>query len=310
MNRALHRAFGAGDVHAPLLDADELAALAQQAQHWQPPPALNEVHSHRAGDWPSTVPGRGLDFEELRAYQPGDALRDINWRATARRGQPYVRSYREERQPIWHLVLDRGASMRFGTRRRLKLTQAARLAVLLAHAALRRNAALGASLWDVRDLHLPAQHGEAALQRLLPLFVLPAPPLSARDAAEPRRLVERLVQLRSELAPGTRLWVLSDGEALDSGACAALGALTQWTQIDWWLIEDPAEQTLPDIGVRHFARPDAPTSRRIDTRDPAQREAFAAHWAARRAQREHCLRRGGIRPHRLSTLSDALHGEP
>ncbi|MDP3123406.1 MAG: DUF58 domain-containing protein, partial [Thiobacillus sp.] len=104
-------------VHAPLIAAADMAGLAAQASLLATQP-MREVHDHHAGDWASRWLGRGLDFEESRLYSAGDDIRDMDWRTTARTGRPHLKIYREERQPAVHLVVDRGATMRFGTRHR------------------------------------------------------------------------------------------------------------------------------------------------------------------------------------------------
>ena len=154
-------------VHLPLISATDIAALAEQASLLAQLP-VREVHDHHAGDWASRWLGRGLDFEESRLYSPGDDIRDMDWRTTARTGRPHLKIYREERQPAVHLVVDRGATMRFGTRRRLKVTQAARVASILAFAATGQNGVMGAMLWDHQDETLPARHGRSAALAGLP----------------------------------------------------------------------------------------------------------------------------------------------
>ena len=75
-------------IHQPLLTAQDLATLAEQASVAMSLPVRREVHDHHAGDWPSAWLGRGMDFEEARPYTPGDDVRDMDWRTTARLGHP------------------------------------------------------------------------------------------------------------------------------------------------------------------------------------------------------------------------------
>ena len=153
-------------VDATLIAAADIAGLASQASLLSTLP-VREVHDHHAGDWASRWLGRGLDFEESRLYSPGDDIRDMDWRTTARTGRPHLKIYREERQPLVHLVVDRGATMRFGTRRRLKVTQAARVAAVLAFATAGHNGVVGATLWDTQDETLPTRHGRLAALALI-----------------------------------------------------------------------------------------------------------------------------------------------
>ena len=163
------------DNHAPLMSVNEIAALAGQASVLAHLP-VREVHDHHAGDWASRWLGRGLDFEESRLYSPGDDTRDMDWRTTARTGRPHLKIYREERQPAVHLVVDRGATMRFGTRKRLKVTQAARVAAILAFAATGQNGVVGATLWSREDETLPTRHGRLAALGLIDQAGAPCPP--------------------------------------------------------------------------------------------------------------------------------------
>ena len=88
--------------------------------------------AHQAGGYRSAFRGRGIDFEEVRVYQPGDDIRIMDWRVTARTGEPHTKVYREERErPVLFLV-DQGASMMFGTQVAFKSVIAARIAALLA----------------------------------------------------------------------------------------------------------------------------------------------------------------------------------
>ena len=167
----------------PLLSPDEIGELAAQARRIGRAGGYREIHGHHAGDWPSAILGRGLDFEESRPYGPGDDVRDMDWRTTARLGHPYVKTYHEERLPVLHLVVDRGPAMRFGTRRRLKVAQAARLAILHAFAAAEANLAVGATFWDDPDQEFFPRHGRTGMLELVRAAVAPAPPVALEQAA-------------------------------------------------------------------------------------------------------------------------------
>ena len=117
----------------PLLTPEEIVALIEQADALRHTRAHGrEVFLRHPGDARSAHFGQGLDFEEVRAYQAGDDIRNMDWRTTARTGEPYLKVFREEHHPALHIVVDRGAGMRFGTTRQLKAAQAARVAILAA----------------------------------------------------------------------------------------------------------------------------------------------------------------------------------
>ena len=280
-------------VEAPLLSSEDIAELAVQAAGLARAPARREVHDHHAGDWPSAWLGRGLDFEEARPYAPGDDIRDMDWRTTARLGQPFVKTYREERQPVLHVVVDRGPSMRFGTRRHLKVAQAARVAALAAFAAAERNVAVGATLWDVHDLSLSPRHGRSGIVELVQAVAAPCPPLPA-ETAEAVHEADRLHRLAEDLPRGAKLLLVSDFVWLTAAHEMPLAHLAECTDLMAVRISDPAERELPDVGLARFQDMNSSDIRWLDTGTAAARRAHAAEFAKQRAEIDSCLHRAGV----------------
>ncbi|MBI5330456.1 MAG: DUF58 domain-containing protein [Betaproteobacteria bacterium] len=285
-----------------LLTPAEITALAAQARLLARLPQRREVHDHHAGDWPSARLGRGLDFEESRPYAPGDDIRDMDWRTTARLSHLYVKTYREERQPVLHLVVDRGPAMRFGTRRRLKATQAARLAALVAFAAAERNAAVSASFWEAQDHDLPPAHGRHAALAIARAAAAPCPPLPPRGRgggatpANPPAQEHRLARLAADLPRGARVLLLTDLSWLEDRHAPALARLGERCDVQVLQIVDAAERALPDIGLAQVLDLARARPRWLDTRASA-----AAHAQAFQARQEYLtglLARAGI-AHRL-----------
>jgi len=292
-------------VHAPLIAPADIAALAAQASLLATLP-VREVHDHHAGDWASRWLGRGLDFEESRLYSPGDDIRDMDWRTTARTGRAYLKIYREERQPLVHLVVDRGATLRFGTRRRLKAAQAARVAAVLAFASAGHNGVIGATLWAVQDETLPARHGRLAALGLIEAAAAPCPPLADPAPTDALRYVDRLAALEASLPRGTRLVLISDFAWLADAHETLLARLT--ARCDVWAIQivDAAERALPEMGAACFH--DMATGQRVwlDTGETAVRSAartaFADHLAAQAAR----LARAGGHHQLVDSAADDL----
>ncbi len=273
----------------PLLSAAEIAQVCAQATQLRAYRRQREVHDHHAGDWPSAWLGRGLDYEESRPYAAGDDIRDMDWRTTARSGRPYLKVYREEHQPLLQLVVDRGASLRFGTRRRLKAAQAARVALLLAFAATQDNRALAATLWDRRDLELPPRHGEAGFLALALAVAAPCPPL--RVTPEPSRDLDRLAGLAANLPRGTHLVLVSDFSWLEAGHESLLARLAERLDVLAVGISDPAERALPALGLACFRDLSQPGVSWLDTSQPGHGERLRQRLE-RRVER---LTRAGIR---------------
>lgn len=287
-----------------LLDPTELATLAEQARHWPLPQVQLDIHEHHAGDWSATALGRGLDFEESRPYAPGDDLRDMDWRSTARLGHPFVKIYREERQPIWHVVVDHGPTMRFGTRRRIKAAQAARLGVLLAHVAHHHGVALGCSVWNGNDVLLPACHGDAGLLVAVRAMCAACPPRGFEASAH-IDLAARLRRLRAEVPRGAHLWLLTDGRGFDDSAWRMLALLSSAVSLHFVRILDRAEHTLPDLGLVAFDGGNGPP-RWIDTSVADERDHLAAHWRNERDAQDAQLARLGLRAIDLDAAKDDL----
>ncbi len=287
---------------SPLLSADEIAQLAVQAELLGDLHGQREVHDHHAGDWPSAWLGRGLDYEESRPYAAGDDIRDMDWRTTARSGRPFLKIYREERQPILHLAVDRGASLRFGTRRRLKAAQAARVAILLAFAAAQDNTAVGATLWDGDDLELPPLHGRAGALALAEALAAPCPPLPQTSATEPLRDRDRLARLDANLPRGARLVLVSDFAWLEAEHEALLARLAERLDVLAVRVNDPAERQLPNLGLACFHDLSRPGVRWLDTRQSGHAERLRQQLD-QRAQR---LARAGIRHIDIASEVDDL----
>jgi uncharacterized protein (DUF58 family) len=298
-------AWPVGFNHAPLIAPAEIAGLAGQASLLARLP-VREVHDHHAGDWASRWLGRGLDFEESRLYSAGDDIRDMDWRTTARTGRPYLKIYREERQPTVHLVLDRGATMRFGTRKRLKVTQAARVATVLAFAASAQNGVIGATLWDIEDTTLPARHGRIAALGLIERAAAPCPPLADPAETDPLRQADRLAMLEANLPRGARLVLISDFTWLISEHASALANLA--ARFDVWAIRivDAAERALPDMGLVRFHDMASRQDVWLDTAQAAVRNACQAAFSRRLDAQAASLARAGVQYLQVDGQADDL----
>lgn len=290
---------------APLIAAADIAGLAVQAGLLAHSP-VPEVHDHHAGDWSSRWLGRGLDFEESRQYSAGDDIRDMDWRTTARTGRPHLKIYREERQPMVHLVVDRGATMRFGTRRRLKAAQAARVAAVLAFAAAGHNGVIGATFWDVQDETLPARHGRLAALGLIEQAAAPCPPLDHFAPTDSLRYADRLAALEVGLPRGARLVLISDLAWLTDAHERQLARLAARFAV--WVIQivDPAERVLPEVGMACFHDMASGQRAWLDTSNAAARAAADAALAGRLAAQAAHLTRAGARHQLLASEADDL----
>lgn len=278
LERWLTRPKAGGDIHAPLLNDEELAEIGALTASL-PEPARLSTRLQR-GEQASPYQGPGLDFTDLRPYQPGDDVRRIDWRVSARLQKPFVRVYAEPRQAVTWVVLDRGPSMRFGTRARLKAAQAARLAALVFGGAGRALDALALTLLD-GDAHTtqPPRSGRAALHAALQALRTACPP---RKDTAPSRWSEALAELELTLPHGARLWLISDFMGLTPPDEALLERLAARAELSLCPIEDASERELPLLGRVHLQTTAGTVE--LDTSSHALRTAYEK---ARAARREH-----------------------
>lgn len=263
------RVHAARDFSAPLLSEKEIATLIEQVNDLHMP--HRDVHRRHAGNFRSVYLGRGLDFEESRPYQRGDDLRDMDWRTTARSNKPYLKIYREEHQPGLHIILDRSPSMRFGTVTQLKVTQGARLGILLAFAAAKRGAAISATMLERNGLSLPATNGETGALQVLNATITPCPP-SASQIAIPFHAT--LAALDERLPRNTQIVIISDFSNITQADADFLQQLGSRHQLLLMQILDPAEKSLPNVGYACFWDNKAGVARWINTADATVREQF------------------------------------
>lgn len=292
-------------VHASLLNDAELAEIIQHVQamdlaHQQP----KDVHYRQAGDYRSVYLGRGLDFEEVRLYQRGDEIRDMDWRTTARTGKPYLKVYREEHQPALHIVVDRGASMRFGTRTQLKVTLAARIAAVFAFAAMPANTCIGGTLWQPGGFTLPCRNGEEGATQLVRAAIAACPPLQQDTHEQARTFATMLRELDALLQRGSRLVLISDFAQLHEQDLPILMRLASHHNLLALQVVDSAEETLPNVGMMQFLDMATGKLRWLDSGSQRVRSAFQKEAAALHQQQRLLFERIGVRLHRCATDED------
>jgi uncharacterized protein (DUF58 family) len=193
-----------------------------------------------AGDYHSVFKGRGMEFAEVRPYQPGDDVRGIDWNVTARMGTPFVKQYVEERDLTVFLVIDVSGSLSFGSRAILKRELAAEIAALLAFAAVRNQDRVGAALVSDRlELFLPPRRRRNHVLRLV-REILDRPARGATDLERGLQAVLATLKRRSVL------FLLSD--FLGSPASRALKAAAARHDLILIEISDPRDEELPAVG--------------------------------------------------------------
>jgi len=239
------------------------------------------------GEYHSVFRGRGLEFSEVREYQPGDDVRSIDWNVTARMGTPYVKKYVEERELTVLLVVDVSASETFGTGAQTKGEVAAEVAALLAFAAVANNDRIGLLTFSDRiEKFVPPRKGSQHVLRIVRELLYARPQGRGTDIAGALAYLTRVARRRSII------FLISD--FLDRGFEGALRVAVQRHDLVAISLTDPRELSLPPLGLLEME--DAETGQRmlLDTEDRETRRQYALTAAQRREERQQLLRSMGV----------------
>ncbi len=280
----------------PPIDAAAILRRARRLRFRVRPGAVSAL----AGAYLGARPGVGLTFAELRAYEPGDDVRHLDWNVTARQGRPYVRRFVEERSLTLWLIVDVSASLRFGPEGRSKADRAAQAAALLATAAVRNGDRVGLAMVSDRiETELPPGGGDRHLARVVRALV--ATPTASR---------------RTDLAVGlgrlgrsTRralVVVLSDFLPVGSLTPGVWRRAARRHEVLALRMVEPREEALPDAGLIDLEDAERGTRRVVDSGSRRVREAYARAADDRRAAFRQWCASIGIAGFDIPTASDPI----
>lgn len=245
------------------------------------------VNSVFTGEYRSVFKGQGMEFSEVREYQPGDEVRSIDWNVTARMRRPFVKRYIEERELTVMLVVDLSGSERFGTVRRFKSELASELAAVLAMSAIRNNDRVGVLLFTDRVEHvIPPRKGRRHVLRIIRDLLAFEPVGRGTDMVTAIDYVARMLNEHAIV------FIVSD--FLEADIDHPLKLLAQRHDVVAVTVEDPSERQLPDIGIARLIDPETGETFEVDTSHPQVRDAYSKRVAAERETRKHLLRRLAI----------------
>lgn len=301
----LFNARGDDVAHDPALavSSRDLIELAAAAAVLQPLQTL-AARARRAGGHLSVLRGRGMDYQESRAYQPGDDIRAMDWRVTARAGEPHTKLFREERERPVVLCLDLGPNMCFASRGALKSVQAARAAALFGWAAVTQGDRVGALLFDAGHRELRPRPGRQGILRLIRAVVDHSEARRALgEPAEPGALNAALLRLRRLVRPGSLVILISDFYGLGDDSAPQLLYLRRHNDLVAVRVLDPLEQAAPPAG--RYGLTDGRERRDLDLATAPARAGYADRLVAHHAAVARLLQRHGVPLLGLST-TDAV----
>jgi len=235
------------------------------------------VNSIFSGEYHSVFKGKGMEFSEVREYQYGDDIRQIDWNVTARMRSPFVKVFTEEREQILMLVVDASRSGEFGSGTQMKGEVAVEIAALLAFSAIKNNDRVGLIIFTDRiEKFIPPKKGKGHVLRVLRELLYFKPEGTGTDLALALEYLSRVIRRRSV--------VLLVSDFIDTEFAKPLRIANRKHDVIALTIHDQRERSLPPVGL--VALEDAETGERIlvDTRDAAFQKEYARVARSRREQ--------------------------
>jgi uncharacterized protein (DUF58 family) len=278
------------------------------------------VNDTMVGAYLSHFKGRGMDFEELREYIPGDEVRDIDWNVTYRMGRPFVKRYREERELAMVLAVDISASSAFGSLRRTKREFATEIAGTLAVSATRNSDKVALLLFsDKVELYLPPRKGRRHILRVLREMLAHEPKHRGTNIPGALAFLNHVLHRRSIVFLLTDFLHSFESEALrNNGPARPLGAGRDTLQeigltnarhdVVCLHLHDPREVDLPSAGLVTVEDSETGEMLEVDSTRAIVREKFARTNSERLAEVDRALRRAGVETLRFSTSDSFAQG--
>lgn len=254
------------------------------------------VTSIFSGEYQSVFRGQGMEFSEVREYEPGDDVRNIDWNVTARTGEPYVKKHVEERELTVLLIVDLSGSEQFGTRGRFKAEVAAEIAAVLALSAVRNNDRVGLLIFTDHVEHVvPPRKGRRHVLRLIRDLLAFRPQGRGTDAAGALDYAARLLPHRGILFLLSDFAPRADVPTNDRARWEkTLRLVSRRHDVVGVAISDPAELDLPDVGMVALEDPESGELTVVDTSGAGVRKLFGAMLARERMEMRRLFRRLGI----------------
>lgn len=262
-------------------------------------PSARPARARQAGLQHSSQRGRGMAFAEVRLYQPGDDIRSIDWRVTARRQAPHTKLYEEERERPVLLICDLGPTLFFASTGAFKQVRCAQLAAILAWLALSAGDQVGGIVFNGNTLTVqrPARRKKSVLRLL---DTLASQQRSHIDSpASETTLDTALAEARRVAHTGSRIFVISDFLGISKNTTSLLGALARHNSVSALRVVDPLEQELPQSGRFAIAGADGPVW--FDASNSSFQQAWREKITRHETALEDCFRLSGAGATDVST---------
>lgn len=268
-----------------------------------------QIYSAITGSYSSRFRGRGIDFQEVRAYQAGDDIRNMDWRVTARTGKPHTKLFEEEREKPVLLVVDNSPGMHFGSRGTFKSVVAAQAAAILSWSTVANHDRVGGVVFShERITEVRPQGGNRGALRFLKQVSKIQNESVLDNSLQASRLPEAFVHLRRVVRPGSQIIVLSDFSNLDDKTVQQVSLLSRHNELVWVFIYDELEANPPQPGS--YAVSDGKKTFMLNTHDRKFNQRYRDRFSARIENLRSVCRKYNIHFLTLMTSDDvarALH---
>ncbi len=258
------------------------------------------------GQYLSTFKGRGMEFDESRPYQPGDDIRSMDWKVTARTGKAYSKVFREERERPVLLWVDYRQPMFFGTQQHFKSVLAAKIAALLAWSTAHHGDRLGGLIFsETSHIELRPSRGKSASLHFIKQLAQHSAWESSIDTAEHKKsAADALNRLQRVNKPGSLIFLISDFRNMDEKSWSQISQLNRHSDIILISINDPLEQQLPPAG--NYRISNGKEELNLNTYSKKQRQAYQSRFLNQQLQLQNTCRKQGMHYLNISTIDDIL----
>jgi uncharacterized protein (DUF58 family) len=240
-----------------------------------------------AGEYHSAFKGKGMAFSEVREYQIGDPIKDIDWHVTARFNHPYVKVYEEEREMTVVLLVDMSASLQFGTTDKMKNELLAEISAVLAFSAIHNNDKIGVIFFTSQvEKFIPPKKGKKHILRIIREMLDFEPQHSGTDISEALRYLTNALKKRCTA------FLISDFR--DDNYLDALRIAGKKHDLVGVRLSDIREESLPSIGLVHMLDPETGQTRWINTSNKRIQKTYKKYWHELRQQSIENLKKSGV----------------
>lgn len=286
------------------IETSQLISLHHEAERIQL--GVSKIRSLQSGSYRSRFRGRGMEFDEVRPYQPGDDVRTIEWRVTARTGKPHTKLFCEERERAVLLCVDLRQNMMFATQGAFKAVRACTAAALLGWSAEQGRDRIGGLIFsDHQHQEFRPKKGKPALIHLLKGLATHPAWKDQEDVTDTTNLTQALTRMRRVASPGSLIFIISDFAQINDKDQAQIAQLAQHNELVLLFIYDPIEQELPPAGQYRIRIDQQELT--LDTQSKNQRQAHAQQFVQRLSILEQLAKRSNINLLSMPTTDDPAH---